>query len=124
MNYQTSLLSATRAKAHPMKRTVRQKWRNIPAERHDAPALTSGPRRERSLRIRLQHGTIQSLVAILATEVQLLLDVELVSVNTAGNFGKRAHGVQRPNDPSSATRPTRACDCNRDAMAGLDVMLG
>jgi len=30
----------------------------------------------------------------------------------------------RNNDPSSATRPTGRNDCNRDAMAGLDVMLG
>src|SRR5207253_9779505 len=27
-------------------------------------------------------------------------------------------GWRSPNDPSSATRPTRAFDCNRDAMAG------
>ena len=32
--------------------------------------------------------------------------------------------VERPNDPSSATRPTRACDCTRDAQAGLDAMKG
>ncbi len=29
-----------------------------------------------------------------------------------------------PNDPSSATRPTRAFACNLDAMAGLDAMMG
>jgi hypothetical protein len=34
----------------------------------------------------------------------------------------RAHTP--PNDPSSATRPTRAFDCNLDAMAGLDAMKG
>ena len=29
-----------------------------------------------------------------------------------------------PNDPSSATRPTRALDCNRDAMAGFAAAHG
>ena len=29
-----------------------------------------------------------------------------------------------PNDPSSATRPTRACACNRDAMAGFAAAPG
>jgi hypothetical protein len=32
--------------------------------------------------------------------------------------------MMRPNDPSSATRPTRAFDCNLDAMAELDAMMG
>ena len=32
--------------------------------------------------------------------------------------------VQRPNDPSSATRPTRAFDCNLDAMAGFAAAHG
>ena len=32
--------------------------------------------------------------------------------------------VVPPNDPSSATRPTRACDCNRDAMAGFAAAHG
>ena len=35
------------------------------------------------------------------------------------------HGVRTPpNDPSSATRPTRASDCNRDAMAGFAAAPG
>jgi hypothetical protein len=34
------------------------------------------------------------------------------------------HGEKSPNDPSSATRPTRACDCNRDAMAGFAAAHG
>ena len=33
-------------------------------------------------------------------------------------------GDMTPNDPSSATRPTRACDCNLDAMAGLAAAHG
>ena len=32
--------------------------------------------------------------------------------------------VERPNDPSSATRPTRALACNREPMAGLEAMMG
>ena len=32
--------------------------------------------------------------------------------------------VKRPNDPSSATRPTRAFDCNRNAMAGFAAAPG
>ena len=36
-------------------------------------------------------------------------------------FNVRQEG---PNDPSSATRPTRALDCNREAMAGLEAWLG
>ena len=32
--------------------------------------------------------------------------------------------VMPPNDPSSATRPARACDCNRDAMAGFAAAPG
>ena len=32
--------------------------------------------------------------------------------------------VKRPNDPSSATRPTGRVDCNSDAMAGLEAMMG
>jgi hypothetical protein len=32
--------------------------------------------------------------------------------------------VERPNDPSSATRRTGRTDCNRDAPAGLDAMKG
>ncbi len=32
--------------------------------------------------------------------------------------------VKPPNDPSSATRPTRASDCNRDAMAGFAAAHG
>ena len=32
--------------------------------------------------------------------------------------------VVRPNDPSSATRPTRAFDCNRDARAGFAAAHG
>ena len=31
---------------------------------------------------------------------------------------------ETPNDPSSATRPTRAHDCNRDAMAGFAAAHG
>src|SRR6266487_3541031 len=36
------------------------------------------------------------------------------------------HGKVRmsPNDPSSATRPTRGHDCNRDAMAGFAAAHG
>ncbi|MGH9580543.1 MAG: hypothetical protein ACRD2R_06070, partial [Terriglobales bacterium] len=30
----------------------------------------------------------------------------------------------RPNDPSSATRPTGRVNCNQSAMAGLDAMKG
>ena len=33
-------------------------------------------------------------------------------------------GVKPPNDPSSATRPTKAFDCNRDAMAGFAAAHG
>ena len=33
-------------------------------------------------------------------------------------------GRVRPNDPSSATRPTRAFDCNLDAMAGFAAAHG
>ena len=33
-------------------------------------------------------------------------------------------GDVRPNDPSSATRPTRAFDCNLDAMAGFAAAHG
>ena len=32
--------------------------------------------------------------------------------------------VERPNDPSSATRPTRALDCNRGARAGFAAAHG
>jgi len=32
--------------------------------------------------------------------------------------------VERPNDPSSATRPARRHDCNRDAMAGFAAAHG
>jgi hypothetical protein len=32
--------------------------------------------------------------------------------------------VQRPNDPSSATRPARTFDCNSDAMAGFAAAHG
>jgi hypothetical protein len=32
--------------------------------------------------------------------------------------------MKSPNDPSSATRPTRACDCNLDAMAGFAAAHG
>ena len=35
-----------------------------------------------------------------------------------------AHNVVRPNDPRSATWPTRAFDCNRDAMAGFAAAPG
>ena len=35
-----------------------------------------------------------------------------------------AERVVPPNDPSSATRPTRAFDCNRDAMAGFAAAHG
>gem|GEM_PF-4464777 len=38
--------------------------------------------------------------------------------------GWNAHGVKRPNDPSSATRPTRTPDCNLDAMAGFAAAHG
>ena len=34
------------------------------------------------------------------------------------------HGVQRPNDPSSATRRTGRNDCNRDALAGFAAAHG
>ena len=39
---------------------------------------------------------------------------------------ERYHGMcaETPNDPSSATRPTRALDCNRDAMAGFAAAHG
>ena len=37
---------------------------------------------------------------------------------------ENAHGVKPPNDPSSATRPTRASDCNLDAMAGFAAAHG
>ena len=32
--------------------------------------------------------------------------------------------IKKPNDPSSATRPTRASDCNRSAMAGFAAAHG
>src|SRR4051812_6350018 len=35
-----------------------------------------------------------------------------------------ARELHRPNDPSSATRPTRAFDCNLDAMAGFAAAHG
>ena len=35
-----------------------------------------------------------------------------------------ACGVKTPNDPSSATRPARALDCNLDAMAGFAAAHG
>jgi hypothetical protein len=37
---------------------------------------------------------------------------------------KSAHAFVWPNDPSSATRPTRSFDCNSDAMAGFAVAHG
>ena len=36
----------------------------------------------------------------------------------------RAETSKQPNDPSSATRPTRAFDCNRDARAGFAAAHG
>ena len=37
---------------------------------------------------------------------------------------KSIHKRSRPNDPSSATRPTRALDCNLDAIAGFAAAHG
>ena len=45
----------------------------------------------------------------------------------AGSWSMRVWRMsiaRRPNDPSSATRPTRACDCNLDAMAGFAAAHG
>ena len=38
--------------------------------------------------------------------------------------GHNAERVMPPNDPSSATRPARASDCNREAMAGFAAAHG
>ena len=42
----------------------------------------------------------------------------------AAKWRDRYHALVMPNDPSSATRPTRACDCNLDAMAGFAAAYG
>ena len=41
-----------------------------------------------------------------------------------GDALNEAYSPKRPNDPSSATRPTRASDCNLDAMAGFAAAHG
>ena len=38
--------------------------------------------------------------------------------------GFKHNDAMTPNDPSSATRPTRAMDCNSDAMAGFAAAHG
>ena len=45
---------------------------------------------------------------------------ELVPSFRARFYKDAAPTALPPNDPSAATRPTRAFDCNRDAMAGLE----
>ena len=41
-----------------------------------------------------------------------------------GKTVESSYEVKPPNDPSSATRPTRASDCNREAMAGFAAAHG
>src|SRR2546426_3025250 len=52
---------------------------------------------------------------------------QTVGVGDANNFFgdlSGTHSVKRPNDPSSATRPTGRVDCNSDAMAGFAAAHG
>jgi hypothetical protein len=44
--------------------------------------------------------------------------------NLGDAIAKRSGGTYSPNDPNSATRPTRAFDCNLDARAGFAAVLG
>jgi len=41
-----------------------------------------------------------------------------------GEYAFRCAHLNSANDPSSATRRTGGNDCNRDALAGLDAMMG
>ena len=46
------------------------------------------------------------------------------AARSAKNRMKSDVRMERPNDPSLATRPTRASDCNLDAMAGFAAAHG
>ena len=61
-----------------------------------------------------------------ATQLRLDADTleELAEMLATLATGHKLTMAKPPNDPSSATRPTRALDCNRDAMAGFAAAHG
>ena len=60
---------------------------------------------------------------VAVTDNQCPPDQVAVSLENGNTWWYPMEAV-RPNGPSSATRPTRAFDCNRDAMAGFAAAHG